>query len=501
MNYPTTEKELLAIVETLKEFRHILLGYVINVWTDHQVLCSFKAVHDSQRVMRQRLLLEEYGATIKHIEGKKNVVADALSRIDFEESNNMFECFVNDEIEQFNDFDRLQLKNIEKVQAENRDEMRIYGFREEPCGTKLRVHHNRIVIPLPLVNNLIDWYHSNLGHPGMNRMKATVKSFYYWKGMDREIEKHVKNCKECQKFKKTAVRPVGHVPLRTGRSVTPWEKVHTDVIGPWGIDVKILDTGKIIKRTISALTIICEATLWPEIKFLVKNNPKSVHIAYAFDQEWLCRYPRPAVVVYDNGGEFCGSEFQELLRSYGIKGVPTTVRNPQSNGCVERIHLTAADIMRTLDLEVETECPILVNDAINTMLQATAWGLRTTVSTVTETSPAGAVFNRDMIFNFKMRANWENIARKRDKLAEIGNRRENSKRKEHVYRVGDKVLIVRKKYERKRKIGDAPTEGPFEITRVNDMNGTVRIQRNRYTETINIRRLKPFHDIDNNEAQ
>ena len=88
----------------------------------------FKAVHDSQRVMRQRLLLEEYGATIKHIEEKNNVVADALSQIDFEESNNMFECFVNDEIEQFNDFDRLQLKNIEKVQAENRDEMRIYGF-------------------------------------------------------------------------------------------------------------------------------------------------------------------------------------------------------------------------------------------------------------------------------------------------------------------------------------------------------------------------------------
>ena len=64
------------------------------------------------------------------------------------------------------------------------------------------------------------------------------------------------------------------------------------------------------------------------------------------------------------------------------------------------MHLTASDIMRTLDLEVETECPILINDAINTMLQATAWGLRTTVSKVTETSPVGAVFYRDMIINF-----------------------------------------------------------------------------------------------------
>jgi len=83
--YPVTEQEILAITETLKYFKHMLFGHKITVQTDHKNLTHQLSTHSSDRVLRQRLLLEEYGVELEYIEGEKNVVADALSRLPTEE--------------------------------------------------------------------------------------------------------------------------------------------------------------------------------------------------------------------------------------------------------------------------------------------------------------------------------------------------------------------------------------------------------------------------------
>ena len=79
-NYTVTEKELLSIVETLKEFRGILLGHKIFIYTDHANLEKVNSTASSQRAMRWRILLEEFCPEIVYIKGDDNTVADALSR-------------------------------------------------------------------------------------------------------------------------------------------------------------------------------------------------------------------------------------------------------------------------------------------------------------------------------------------------------------------------------------------------------------------------------------
>ena len=63
------------------------------------------------------------------------------------------------------------------------------------------------------------------------------------------------------------------------------------------------------------------------------------------------------------------------------------------------------------------------------------------------------------------------------------------RRNNHQYKVGDRILVKRKRNS------DHELEflGPFPITQIND-NGTVFFQRGIISDATNIRRIKPFFD-------
>ena len=72
---------MLALVDTLEEWRHYLLGVTVLVYTDNSALSYLqKNPKPSPRQVRWLEKLQRYDLKISHIPGRSNVAADALSR-------------------------------------------------------------------------------------------------------------------------------------------------------------------------------------------------------------------------------------------------------------------------------------------------------------------------------------------------------------------------------------------------------------------------------------
>ena len=78
-----------------------------------------------------------------------------------------------------------------------------------------------------------------------------------------------------------------------------------DLIGPWTLEINNQ------KHTFSALTIIDMVTNLVEVVRI--DNKSAAHVALHFENTWLSRYPRPLHLIYDQGGEFTGYAFQNML--------------------------------------------------------------------------------------------------------------------------------------------------------------------------------------------
>jgi len=132
MNYSTPDKELLAIVQTMKKFQHYLRGtkFPVIVKSDHRNLRTFMTTKElNARQARWAEELSSYNFVIEHIKGKENKVADALSRRpDYKDDS-----AVNRTTQIFKETDRglvlnrdIQLKmiNIENEDQELNDKIR-----------------------------------------------------------------------------------------------------------------------------------------------------------------------------------------------------------------------------------------------------------------------------------------------------------------------------------------------------------------------------------------
>ena len=209
----------------------------------------------------------------------------------------------------------------------------------------------------------------------------------------------------------------------------------------------------------------------------------STRISRLFDQVWLSRYPRPEKVLYDNGSEF-KKNFQPLLKDFAIKATCTSIKNPQSNAILERIHQVVGSMLKTKDL-VNIEFDEL--DMWSPILASVAYAIRCSHHSTLNTTHGQLVFGRDMLLDLKFEPNYEQMWAKKQKRFKYNNIRENSKRAAHDYNVDDYVYIIT--YGQYRKL-EGDKQCPFRITEVLT-NGTVRLQKGVVNKHLNILPLTP----------
>ena len=219
--YDIIEKELLSIVETLKEYENILLGHHVIVHTDHMNLIHDKL--NTKRVMKWRLFIEEYSPHLQHIEGKKNVVADALSRLEFDdelEAQSFEEMLALDDDDLPEDHFPLTYEFLESQQQKDKELLKEIKNDKEMSKKKfhgggktfsLICKNDKIVIPQHLANRVLTWYHQMLMHPGETRTEKTIRHHLYWKGMCTDVKQLCKTCPTCQ-INKRHYKKYGHLP-------------------------------------------------------------------------------------------------------------------------------------------------------------------------------------------------------------------------------------------------------------------------------------------------
>ena len=77
--------------------------------------------------------------------------------------------------------------------------------------------------------------------------------------------------------------------------------------------------------------MIDPATGW--FKIVQHHDKQAATISNMVEQTWLCKYPRPEIIMYYCGSEFMVHVFKNYLieNEYGIKAKCATTENPQAN--------------------------------------------------------------------------------------------------------------------------------------------------------------------------
>ena len=340
-NYPTHEKEMLAIVRALKKFRADLLGARFTVYTDHRTLECFQSQRGlSRRQARWQEFLAEYDFEIIYVKGEENTVADALSRMPEEVSGEeellgavgavltiSTDPKLSEAIRAGYESDAFCQKVLRNVDS----------FPATKVVDGLIFMGPRLVIPRvgTIREDLFRAAHDSLGHFGAEKSYTNLRSAYYWPRMRKELEEaYVPGCDACQRNKGSTKRPAGPlhplpVPDERGDSVA------VDFIGPLPDDEGFDCIVTMTDRTGSDVRVVP-----------TRMDISAEEFAQLFFDHWYCENGLPLEFISDRDKLFVSRFWRRLSKVAGIKLGMSTAFHPETDGASERTNKTVNQCLR-----------------------------------------------------------------------------------------------------------------------------------------------------------
>ena len=185
---------------------------------------------------------------------------------------------------------------------------------------------SRVIIPPPGRAKLLKQLHES--HPGMVRMKMLARSYFWWPGLDANIEFEVKKCASCQR---NANAPPS-APLHPWEWPSrPWSRLHIDYAGPFENHM-FLVVGDAFSK-------------WIEV---FKTTSSTTTVTVQKLRECFSTHGLPDVLVSDNGTVFTSEEFALFMSENGIKHITSAPKHPASNGFAERYVRTFKETMKKM---------------------------------------------------------------------------------------------------------------------------------------------------------
>jgi len=143
MNYDTTDKEALAIVDALRAFHHLLAGNEFTIVTDHQPLMYLKTIRTpTKKQLRWRGSRGQFRTRIIYWPGQCNYLADALLRLYTEDKN--YPHTVQDPTQEDSKNDTSPLTHFTESDPEDISRFEVlevnYNHNHSDCSSNCSIH-------------------------------------------------------------------------------------------------------------------------------------------------------------------------------------------------------------------------------------------------------------------------------------------------------------------------------------------------------------------------